>query len=160
MDEPSLVTRDFTVAVFVVSNGRVLILLHPKLGKLLPPGGHIEPDELPDHAALREVREETGLKVRLVGETTLSVDQPAQLAKPEGIQLEDIARDHQHIDLIYFAVPLDGSQPRPGDGVKHLRWYTPEELMLAGASDEIVAWSRLAIAATEERLADSSPEGL
>ena len=154
MVEHSPLTRDFTVAVFVVRNDRVLIMLHPKLGKLLPPGGHIEPDELPDDAALREVREETGLEVRLVGETTLSIDQPTQLVRPEGIQLEDIATGHQHIDLIYFAVPLDGSHPSPEDGVKHLRWYTPEELVLAGASDEILVWSRLAIMATEARLAN------
>ena len=155
MKERSLLTRDFTVAVFVVSNDRVLIMLHPKLGILLPPGGHIEPNELPDQAALREVHEETGLEVRLVGETALSVDEPAQLVRPEGVQLEDIEPNHQHIDLIYFAVPLDASEPQPGDGVNHLRWYTPEELLLSGASEEIVTWSRLAVATTADRLADS-----
>lgn len=159
MEEPSLLTRDFTVAVFVVSNDRVLIMLHPKLGKLLPPGGHIESNELPDHAALREVREETGLDIRVVGERALSVDQPAQLVRPEGIQLEDIEPGHQHIDLIYFAVPLNPSEPRPGDGVQHLRWYTPEELVVAGASEEIVTWSRLAITTTADRLADSRNKG-
>lgn len=153
MDELSPITRDFTVAVFVVRNDRVLIMLHPKLGMLLPPGGHIEPDELPDQAALREVREETSLHVRLVGERALSVDQPAQLVRPEGIQLEDIAPGHQHIDLIYFAVPLGASEPIPGDGVTHLKWYTPEQLVAAGASEEIVDWSRLAIKTTSERAA-------
>jgi 8-oxo-dGTP pyrophosphatase MutT (NUDIX family) len=39
------------------------MLKHKKLGKWLPPGGHIEPNELPDDAACREVLEETGLKV-------------------------------------------------------------------------------------------------
>ena len=160
MNEHSPVTRDFTVAVFVVSDNRVLILMHPKLRMLLPPGGHIESDELPDQAALREVREETGLEVRLVGEKALCVDQPAQLVRPEGIQLEDIAPGHQHIDLIYFAVPLRGSEPRPEEGVKHLKWYSPEELLTAGASEEIVAWSRLAISTTVERLADSCTNGL
>ena len=53
--------REFTVAVFVVHEGRVLLLAHPKLGRWLPPGGHIEPNELPDEAAVREVEEETGI---------------------------------------------------------------------------------------------------
>jgi hypothetical protein len=44
-------TRDFTVAVFVVHQGRVLLHFHEKLRRWLPPGGHIEPNELPDDAA-------------------------------------------------------------------------------------------------------------
>ena len=43
-------TRDFTVATFVVHEGKVLLLWHRKLGMWLPPGGHIEPNELPDEA--------------------------------------------------------------------------------------------------------------
>src|SRR5438445_2984704 len=40
------VTRDFTVATFVVDAGRVLLLFHNKLAMWLPPGGHIDPSEL------------------------------------------------------------------------------------------------------------------
>src|SRR5690606_27899310 len=49
------ITRDFAVATFVVHQGRVLLLYHKRLGMWLPPGGHIEPNELPDEAAVREV---------------------------------------------------------------------------------------------------------
>ena len=65
--EPGQVLRHFTVAVFVVHEGRVLLHYHRKLGKWLPPGGHIEQNELPDEAAVREVVEETGIRARLVG---------------------------------------------------------------------------------------------
>ena len=94
------VTRDFTVATFVVWRDQVLLLLHPKLKRWLPPGGHVEPNELPDEAAVREVREETGVEVRLIGERALDVASPRQLVRPEGVQLEDIAPGHQHIDLV------------------------------------------------------------
>ena len=47
--------RHFTVAVFVVWEGKVLLHRHRKLGMWLPPGGHIEKVELPDEAAVREV---------------------------------------------------------------------------------------------------------
>ena len=43
-------TREFTVAVFVVHDDRVLLHFHRKLSLWLPPGGHIEPNELPDEA--------------------------------------------------------------------------------------------------------------
>ena len=51
---------DFTVAIFVVREGRVLLIHHRKLDKWLPLGGHIELDEEPEQAALREAREESG----------------------------------------------------------------------------------------------------
>jgi 8-oxo-dGTP pyrophosphatase MutT (NUDIX family) len=59
--------RHFTVAVFVVWEGKVLLHRHRKLGMWLPPGGHIEEGELPDEAAVREVWEETGVRVELAG---------------------------------------------------------------------------------------------
>ena len=68
-NEPQLktITRDFTATTFVVDAGATLLLLHKKLGAWLPPGGHIGPNELPEDAAVREVREETGLEVELLG---------------------------------------------------------------------------------------------
>jgi 8-oxo-dGTP pyrophosphatase MutT (NUDIX family) len=68
--------RHFTVAVFVVWEGKVLLHLHRKLGMWLPPGGHIEKNELPNEAAVREVLEETGIRVRLVGERREDVEDP------------------------------------------------------------------------------------
>ena len=47
---------DFTVAIFVVYDGKVLLIHHRKLDKWLPLGGHIELDEDPEMAALREAR--------------------------------------------------------------------------------------------------------
>ena len=60
--------NDFTVAIFVVHEGRVLVIHHRKLEKWLPLGGHIELDEDPEMAAIREAREESGLDVELIGE--------------------------------------------------------------------------------------------
>src|SRR5690606_18869145 len=64
-------TRDWAVSAFVVWRGRVLLHRHRKLGLWLPPGGHVEPGELPDEAAVREVLEETGVAVELGGEDGL-----------------------------------------------------------------------------------------
>ena len=144
----SEVTRDFTVAVFVVHGGRTLLHFHPKLGKWLPPGGHIEPNELPDEAARREVAEEAGIAVRLVGDGGLPTDypdQPIQLVVPAGIQLEFIGPDHEHIDLVYFAVPVDaGEDPHPACDPA-FEWLGPADLADHPVSDEVRDWVERAV---------------
>ena len=143
------VTRDFTVAVFVVHESHVMLHRHRKLNVWLPPGGHIEPSELPDDAAIREVQEEAELAVELVGPRGLGQDypgQPKQLVRPEGIQLEDIGPGHQHIDLIYFARPQaispDGSLPPLAMG---MRWVHRDELGELELTDEVSDWCRKAL---------------
>lgn len=140
--------REFTVAVFVVDGDRVLLHYHAKLGRWLPPGGHIEPNELPDEAAVREVEEETGLRVELVGERALPLATPVQLVRPAGIQLENIGHDHEHIDLVYFAVPTVAGQAPQGAHAAAARagWYRLAELAALGADAEIQAWAARAVA--------------
>lgn len=118
----------------------------------LPPGGHVDPHELPDDAAVREVVEETGIQVELVGERGLEIDYPRQLVRPDGIQLETIGPDHEHIDLIYFARPVGGTicaSPECEDA----GWYSLDGLEALGANEEIRRWSQLAVATVRARLA-------
>jgi 8-oxo-dGTP pyrophosphatase MutT (NUDIX family) len=56
--------RAFSVSVFARHGGKVLLVLHRRLGTWLPVGGEIEPGETPLEAAARELREETGLEGR------------------------------------------------------------------------------------------------
>jgi len=148
---PGVILRHFTVAVFVVFEGTLLLHRHRRLGKWLPPGGHVEPSELPDEAAVREVLEETGVPIRLLGRRGLSVGEPRQLVVPAGIQVEPIYDGHEHIDLVYFAAPepYDAATSRVAaelaarDGVG---WHQLHALAGLGASDEIQQWARRALA--------------
>ncbi|HYF79547.1 MAG TPA: NUDIX hydrolase [Symbiobacteriaceae bacterium] len=144
----SEVTRDFTVATFVLHDGKVLLLWHRKLSMWLPPGGHIDPNELPDEAAVREVKEETGLDVVLLSQPSMPpMPGPLQLARPEGIQLEDISPGHQHIDLIYFARPADPAAVRPvaNDEVDRVGWYARGDLGRIDLTEEVRAWVERAL---------------
>ena len=60
------VVRHFTATAYVVHDGRVALHWHPKVKAWLPPGGHIEENEDPVQAVLRETEEETGLKTVVV----------------------------------------------------------------------------------------------
>ena len=139
------VTRDFTVATFVVHRRSVLLLRHRKLNMWLPPGGHIEAGELPDEAAVREVREEAGIEVRLVGERALDVDDPRQLIIPRGVQLERIAPGHEHIDLVYFAVPVGSCEIRRNDESTEIGWFAEDDLARLDLTDEIRMWTAKAL---------------
>src|SRR5256886_11095557 len=54
--------------LFRSHKGKVLLIHHRKLDKWLPLGGHIELDEDPEQAALREAKEESGFDIELMGE--------------------------------------------------------------------------------------------
>ena len=96
---------DFTVSIFIAKDRKVLFIFHKQLQRWLPIGGHIELDEHPEQAAIREAKEESGLNVELVGER-LPV-QPESgfvpLLAPAYMDMHLIKEPHWHIGLIYFA---------------------------------------------------------
>ncbi|HEY5624977.1 MAG TPA: NUDIX domain-containing protein [Dehalococcoidia bacterium] len=124
--------KHFTATAFVVRGDATLLHWHRRLAQWMPPGGHIEPDEEPVEAALREVREETGLVCEVVATSPAhSFGRPQQLPAPYTILLEDIpdAKEpaHKHIDLIYFVRPTDGADHGAVDDPT-LRWVSEAEL--------------------------------
>ena len=144
------VTRDFTATTFIVDDGRTLLLYHNQIRKWLPPGGHIHRDELPCDAAVREVREESGLDVRLLSSRTRMGDVQV-LNEPECILLEDITPDHQHIDLIYFACVTGGELcVSPSEAEGH-RWCRPEDLNADDIPEDIRRLGKMAIEAARDR---------
>jgi 8-oxo-dGTP pyrophosphatase MutT (NUDIX family) len=129
--------RHFTSTGIVVANGAALVHWHAKVQAWLAPGGHVEPDEDPVQATIREVKEETSLDVRILQTSALpNISNLPQIAPPFTVMVEDVVDEthgpHQHIDFIYFTTPvrvlkLPGSGDRPSvpDG---WHWVTLEGL--------------------------------
>jgi 8-oxo-dGTP pyrophosphatase MutT (NUDIX family) len=133
---------DFTVAIFVVQNGKVLLIHHRKLDKWLPLGGHIELDEDPEQAAIREAKEESGLEVELLGERppTTSPGTRALIA-PRFLDIHRITDTHEHIGMIYWARPRNGSLALAAEEHHDIRWCSRDDLdTLQPAMSDAVKW--------------------
>ena len=87
----------FTAGCFIVDGGgRLLLHHHRRLNRWLQMGGHIEGDEWPEAAALREGAEESGLPDLALGCDILDLDVhaiPAGKGEP----------GHAHFDVRYLA---------------------------------------------------------
>jgi 8-oxo-dGTP pyrophosphatase MutT (NUDIX family) len=128
-----------TVYTFARVDGvwKTCMVLHRKLGKWLPPGGHVEPHENPAEAALREALEETGLTVRLVPlRAPLPVrSEPGEavFAQPELVVEETIpphgsVPEHYHLDALYMGLAESAvifHDPGESDGIA---WYAESEI--------------------------------
>ncbi len=122
--------RQFTATVYIFHESKVLLHRHEKLGKWLPPGGHLESNETPPEAARREVQEETGLEIRFIEQENLKINayNGVSLERPFLCLLENIPafkdkEAHQHIDMIYLAEPVEYRED-----VGAFRWFSYEEL--------------------------------
>lgn len=127
--------KHFTATVWVVTNKppkKVLLLHHKKHNVWLPPGGHIERDENPVQAAIREVKEETGLTIDIpthpitnMSETAIELPVPYSLREfliPEwGDQPE-----HYHLDIMY-KVEVPYQKISVSDESHQIGWFTLEE---------------------------------
>ncbi len=133
---------DFTVAVFVVHEGKVLLVHHRGLNKWLPVGGHIELDEDPEAAALREVREESGLEIELIGERPpVTGSGTRALIAPRFLDIHYISETHEHIGMIYWARVKQGSLTLSEAEHHAIRWCAAEDLdLLAPCISAAVKW--------------------
>ncbi len=141
------ITRHFTATTFVVHQGKTLLHLHRNLKMWLPPGGHIDRDELPHMAAVREVKEETGLDVDLVYKApSIHSENAQEIPGPRHLLLENINPFHQHIDMIYFArASTFDVTPDAGESIE-LKWFNEAQLDGEEIEDDIRLLGKEAIA--------------
>ncbi len=130
--------KHFTASAFVLNGDRVLLVNHRKHHVWIYPGGHVEPNETPDEACLREVFEETGVHCRIVSPRDETLGEPGVVEVlhvpwmvlceriPAGIEPE-----HCHIDFAYVCEPLPGEGTHLAEDTREtegIGWFTLEEM--------------------------------
>ncbi|MDQ0150349.1 NUDIX hydrolase [Eubacterium multiforme] len=134
--------KHFTVSIFIVYKNKVLLHVHKKAKKILPLGGHIETNESPEEACIREVREESGLEINLYNPLNKKLKQACELSgekllvNPMHTIFGEISPEHYHIDFVYYACAKSNeTKPAIGES-KLLKWYTKDDLKSANNIQE------------------------
>jgi len=124
-----------TGSAFVLSpdGARVLLLHHRKLDRWLQPGGHADAGEdNGEDVALREAREETGIRaLRLHPDAPRPLDVDVHAIPARGSE-----RAHLHLDLRYVVIAPEGAVLlRSPNEANALRWFGWEDLSGLGLDD-------------------------
>ena len=131
--------KQLTSSIFLVRYNlqwELLLVHHKKYGRWMVPGGHVERDESPVEAILRETKEETGIVPILfsfIHKTPKVVFSPDKWILPPEFVLEEVVHSgieettHIHIDCLFFAytdrkVRLNSHEHR------NLSWYRRDSL--------------------------------
>lgn len=120
---------DFTIGAYIVFEDKVLLILHKQLKKWLPVGGHIELDEDPEQALLREIKEESGLEVEIVASKP-NLESPGTkfLPTPEYLDIHEISNSHKHIGMVYFAKAITENVMLQEAEHDDIRWFSQADL--------------------------------
>tara|TARA_B110000438_G_scaffold293555_1_gene333610 strand:- start:2152 stop:2625 length:474 start_codon:yes stop_codon:yes gene_type:complete len=121
--------KHFTSTIFVIYKSKIALHWHNKVEEWLPAGGHIDDNETPIEAGLREVKEEMGIEVKILSKPRYSFDHVTNIPVPEAILIESVfdkkIGTHEHIDFIYFAIPTLEKTSLSDDWI----WVTTKELL-------------------------------
>lgn len=119
--------REFCASIFVIdpNNKKILLVKHKEFKKWVQPGGHLEYNETPEETAVREVYEETGIKVKILGDRFPRED---DFIRPLGIQCNR-KNGYMQIDVLYYGVPIGNIDPVVDDEETiAAKWFSREEL--------------------------------
>ena len=120
---------DYTITAFIVNNeSKVLLVHHPRYGKWIPIGGHIELNEDPEEALFREIAEETGLvTVPLTTKPSVVSPETKFIITPNYVDVHEANPPHKHISFTYF-MKTESDNFKISDEHTDMRWFGINEL--------------------------------
>lgn len=119
---------DLVVAGYIISKNRVLLVHHKKLNMWLPVGGHIDENETPDEALLREIKEEIGIDVEVLNKMDISIkDAKRNLATPFYVNVHSVG-DHDHCCFYYLCRAINPEKLKVNKELKNFGWFSKQEL--------------------------------
>ncbi len=145
------IPRHYTASAVVIAHNHILLVHHRRIGAWLPPGGHIEPDEMPHQAAQRETLEETGVEIEVVSVPLPSTGDSDAFFLPSPLCIHSVKAvekgvDFYHIDFAFLCKPKDSAVELPivaySQEVFSARWFALDkfkEVPLAKNVLEVVA---------------------
>lgn len=147
IENTKILKKDFTATGYVMNpeKTKILVIFHNKLQKWLPAGGHIEPNEMPHEAALREVLEETGVSARIVSDDPnmgLRGEADCQIPRPYCVLYQIIPPsnkdvEHVHIDFVYAMEAEESLLKGLAEEVSNVKWLTKDEVLAVDCFDSV-----------------------
>ena len=145
-----MIQNRFTATGIVFNDsGQILMIKHKKQGKWLPPGGHVDKNELPCKAVAREILEETGVSVQVLssvpslelsGETVKELPLPLRINHVNGG-----TAPNNYIDLIYLCRATNTKTAPQEAEIDGIGWFSQEEAMKLDTYESIVKTIQYAI---------------
>ncbi|HSP02822.1 MAG TPA: NUDIX domain-containing protein [Acidimicrobiales bacterium] len=138
------ISPSFTVGAMCFierADGALLLVRHSYRERWGVPGGLLQKGEDAEVGARREVREEVGLVVELLGEPAVVVD-----------------ADPQRVDVVFRARPAEGTDTEPDVAdsaeIVEARWFAPDALpeLQFETAGALVALARIATSAGQRPL--------
>lgn len=118
--------RAFSVAVYARRKGtEVLAIFHRRLQTWLPIGGELEPGETPLEAAMRELREETGLVGRFGPLAGAADGVPWGYL---GYEEHPAGSKGLHMNFVFVADVADDAEVVPNHELVDWKWIDRDEL--------------------------------